>query len=307
MRVASALLVVVLALGGARAVREAAAHERARVEVIEDPFTPSPRLAPLLSLGYRELAADLVYIRLRVYFGAYYDVSAPRVAALAESVAALDPRFKHIYVYGANAMTIAPVGADQSIYRRAVALLERGITEFPWDWQLPLLAGQMYIQDLRTDDPAQRRTWDERGTLLVESAIRKPGAPLQSATWAARLRTKLGQRERAIEGLHELLLVTNDKRAREGLLNALAKLKERDKDEIASEIFEERKRFEQRWKAERPAVDDSTYLLLGPPLPRAFDLADLATGGRDFIGSEGIERLEPLYEDVTSAGGPSSP
>ena len=38
------------------------------------------------------------------------------------------------------------------------------------------------------------------------------------------------------------------------------------------------------------------------------DLADLATGGRDLIGTQEFERLEPLYDDdATSADGPSSP
>ena len=265
--------------------------------MFEQPYAPTPELAPLLSLGFRELAADLLYIRLRVYYGAYYETSATAVAALAESIQALDPKQRAIYSYGANAMTIAPIGVDQSLYRRAVALLEKGIDQFPDDWQLLLLAGQMYIQDLETKDPAQRRAWDERGTLLVESAIRKPGAPLKNATWVAHLRSsKLGQRERAIEGLHELLLVTTDKRGRKALLDALAKLQHEDSAEIASELYELRKRFEHEWLTQRPAVKASMFLLLGPPLPRSFELADLATGGQDFIGSEGIERLEPLYE-----------
>ncbi len=36
------------------------------------------------------------------------------------------------------------------------------------------------------------------------------------------------------------------------------------------------------------------YLLLGPPLSPSFDLADLATGGRDLVGTQDIERLEPV-------------
>ena len=82
-------------------------------------------------------------------------------------------------------------------------MLERGIAEFPDDWKLPYLAGQIYTQDLVTDDPNQRREWNERGTLLTESAIREPGPPQQAATWVAFMRTKLGQRDRAIKDLRE--------------------------------------------------------------------------------------------------------
>ena len=67
----------------------------------------------------------------------------------------------------------------QASYLRALAVLEKGITIFPDDWKLPYLAGEIYTQDLQTTDPAQRRAWDERGTLLTESAIRKPKAPVE--------------------------------------------------------------------------------------------------------------------------------
>jgi tetratricopeptide (TPR) repeat protein len=306
-------LFAVAALVGARTLREVAKSER--METITDaPFAPSPAVAPLMSLGYRELAADLLYMKLRVYFGGYYETEADRVAAVGEAIIALDPRFEKVYDYAANAMTIAQLGVDQTTYKRAVSMLEQGITEFPKSWELPLLAGQIYIQDLKPDDPdseegkAQRRAWDERGTLLVESAIRKPRAPLRAATWAATLRTKMGQHERAVNGLRELLLTTNDKRARKTLLAALAKLEKADAGELASEIFEEKARFEREWEATRPALQPSMYILLGPTLPKRFDMTDLATGGHDFVGSKGIERLEPLYEDEpTSAGGPSSP
>jgi hypothetical protein len=295
MRTVTVALVGVLALVCARVAREAAATERA--ETIEEPFAPSPATAPMLAVGYRELAADLLFIRLRVYYGGYYDTTADQVAALGEAIVTLDPKFDRAYSYAANAMTIAPRGVNQAIYLRAIALLERGMREFPADWEMPMLAGQMYIQDLKSENPDEQRAWFEKGTLLVESAIRKPGASLKAAMWAASLRTKLGQQDRAEEGLRELLLVTNDKRARAGLLAALASLKKANADEIAAEIDEQRKRFEREWKAGRPAVRPSMYILIGPPLPRSFDMTDLATGGRDIVGAEGFEHLEPLYDD----------
>ena len=306
MKTSLVAIFAILALAGARLVREVAVIDRDDV-TSDAPYAPSPQAARLVSLGYRELFADLLYMRLRVYFGGYTDTTSQDIAAMGDAIVALDPKLEHIYSYAANAMTITPAGADQRVYLKAIALLERGMREFPNNSEMPLLAGQMYVQDLETQDPVQRRRWDERGVLLVESAIRKPGASLKAAVWAATLRTKLGQHQRAADNARELLLITNNKSVRDGLLKVLAHLEKTDAAEIASEIYEERTRFENEWRARRPAVKPSMYILLGPPLPLSFDMTELATGGQDFVGSEGIERLEPLYDEPTSAGGPSSP
>ncbi|HSS02413.1 MAG TPA: hypothetical protein VLM79_35380, partial [Kofleriaceae bacterium] len=195
-------LVAIVALGGARALRVAAEAEAPRV-IADEPYAPAPDTAPLVTLGYRELFADLLFLRLKGYFGGREN-TAHGVAALVEAVVALDPEYHRIYEWGARAITLASRGVDDTAYRRAVAVLEAGGERFPDDWKLPYLAGQIYTQDLVTKDPAQQRAWDERGTLLTESAIRKPGAPVEAATWVAFMRTKLGQRERAIKDLREL-------------------------------------------------------------------------------------------------------
>ncbi|CAN5597675.1 hypothetical protein BH11MYX1_BH11MYX1_28190 [soil metagenome] len=173
-------------------------------------------------------------------------------------------------------------------------MLERGIIEFPDDWKLPYLAGQIYTQDLVTDDPTQRHDWDERGTLLTESAIRKPGAPTQAATWVAFMRTKLGQRDRAVKDLRELLLVTRDERSRKQMIDKLATLEDSDSNEIAAEVFEQRKLFDSEWRHGRPTISQSMYILLGPRLVPGFAMTDLATGGRDLVTVPPPEKLEPL-------------
>lgn len=292
MKVAVALGIAAIAFAGARVARESAAERD--VERTTRPYSPSPAAAPFLSLGYRELAADVLYVRMRSYFGGY-DHDADSVGSLAEAIIALDPSFGRVYEYGARAMTMARRGVDQAAYLRAIAILERGIREFPNDWRLPFLAGQIYTQDLQTTDPAQRRAWDETGTLLVESAIRKPGAPAQAAEWAAVMRTKFGQYDRAVQGLREILLITDDAKARKALLERLAKLQEDSSDSLAAEVEDLRKRFEKAWKRDRPAVPATWYVVLGPRLQPGFDLATLATGGRDLVGTEQPhEALEPL-------------
>ncbi len=286
-----ALLVAVLALAGARGARHLATTGD-REESLDIPYAPSPAAAPIVTLGYRELAADLLFVRLVGYFGSEQN-TAQGLAALAEAIATLDPRFRRVYEVGAFAMSAARTGVDPSIHLRAIALLEAGAREFPAHWKFPSLAGQIYLVDLQSDDPAQRRAWDEKGSRLLEAAARKPRAPAEAALTAAFLQTKLGQHERAVAGLRELLLITNDDDARQRILDELAKLSEQNTDAIATELLDARVRFERRWKAERPAVPPSFYILLGPVESRRFDLAELAVGGRTIV-VEPVERLEPL-------------
>ncbi|MBA3819880.1 MAG: hypothetical protein H0X17_13375 [Deltaproteobacteria bacterium] len=284
-------LLAVLSVGGARLARHAASSE-ALEQTADEPYAPSPAAAPIVTLGYRELAADLLFVRLLGYLGTEHS-TAPGIAALAEAVAALDPRYRRIHEIGALAMSSAATGVDRSIHLRAVALLEAGARAFPDNWKLPNLAGQIYLVDLQTTDPAERRAWDERGSLLLESAARKPNAPAEAAMTAASLQTKLGQHERAVTGLRELLLITTDDQARQRIVEQLTQLSTASHDDIAAELLLARKRFEERWKAERPAVPATFYVLLGPPIEPGFDLGELSLGGLEPV-SETIERLEPL-------------
>jgi hypothetical protein len=297
MRVAVALGVAALAFGTARVARVAAKAEQAET-VQSEPYAPSPASAPFLSLGYREALADVMFVRLRGYFGGQ-QTTPDGVASICEAVIALDPKFHRAYEYCGGAISFFAVtspSTDQAVLLRAVAMLERGAREFPADWRLPNLAGQIYTQDLKTNDPAQRREWDERGTLLVESAIRKPGAPAELQDWAAVMRTKYGQQQRAIRDLREVLLVTTDSRARSRLIARLAQLQNRNADEIAGEIYEARRQFEREWASKRPLIPATWYVLVGPRLQRGFDPVDLATGGRDLVSNAPAPISEPIQE-----------
>jgi hypothetical protein len=286
------VLLGVLALGSARGAREGAHLLRDDELVADAPYAPSPDAARYLSLGYHELAADLFFARLMPYFGGS-ESTTEGVAALVEAIVALDPKFKRAYDWGVRAMTMVGKDISQALYHRALRVLEVGIRHFPDEWKIPYHAGQIYMLDLETKDPAVRRKWDEQGALLLESAIRKPKAPAEAAMSVSFLRTRLGQKERAIEGLREMLLITPDDKARRRIIDELAKLEESSGDEIAAELFESRRNFEREWKAQRPALTPSMYVLIGPRLEPGFDMGDLATGGRDLVGSEPFERLDP--------------
>jgi hypothetical protein len=285
MRLLGGFVVAAVALAGARAARIATVQKHSDVETSAHPFAPAPGSAPFIAVGFREAFADLLYVRLIGYFNGQASTG-DGVADLAEAVADLDPHFKRVYELGANAMTLAKLDVTQNVVLRAVALLERGMKVFPQEWRLPYLAGQIYTQDLKSADPAQEREWSQRGVLLVESAIRKPGAPVSAAAWAAVMRTKLGEHERAVANLREMLLVTNDAKARQRLFAALADLEEKDASVVASEVYAERYKFERQWRAERPSVPPTLYILIGPRIRPGFSLAELAAGGPELSVQE---------------------
>lgn len=307
MRLAAPLAVPLAAavalLVGARGLREVAVGLRAR-EAREVPYAPSPGAAPFLSLGYREVTADLLFVRLASYFGGDHSTG-PGVAALVEAMVATDPQFRRAYEWGARSITAAQSGVDQATLLRAAAVLERGVREFPANWKIPYAAGQIYVVDLETKDPVQRRAWDDRGARLLEIAVRKPDAPAGAAVTAAFLRSRLGQHQRAVDGLREMFLVTNDTASRQRILAKLAELDHSDADETAAELERARRDLEAAHRRERPAIDLSMYLLVGAPAAPGFDLGELATGG-PLITSQLFERLEPP-SDPPAAPAPATP
>lgn len=261
---------------------------------VDPPYAPGPAAAPIVALGYRELAADLMLVRLIGYFGTPGN-DAAHLADLAEATVALDPTLRRTYELGAIAMTSTP-GADNAIRMRAIRLLETAAAQFPSVYTYPRLAGEIYLVDLVPANDAERLAWQDAGSRLLEAASRKPGAPAQSALAAASLQSRLGQRQRAIDNLRETLLLTTDDGARAQLIAKLAELTNTDSAELAAEVLAEREAFVKRWQAERPAVRASLYVLLGAPIAKTFDLTDLATGGHDLVGSTPFEALEPVAD-----------
>jgi hypothetical protein len=286
-----ALVLAVAGIAGGRLARSSAADLRPK-DGTEIPYAPTARAAPFVTLGYRELGADLLYVRLVGYVGGG-DGDAATVASLAESITTLDPLFRRAYELGAVAATSAPHGVNNATRLRAIALLRKAGAIYPKVSKYPNLAGQIYMVDLATQDSAQRRAWDEQGALLLESAARKPGARAETALTAAFLQSRLGQRDRAIRNLREMLLVTTDMAARKDLVARLAELEHQDSEAIASEMLDARQAFERTWNRERPALPPTMYILVGARPAPGFDLGELATGGRDLIGTEGLERLDP--------------
>jgi hypothetical protein len=308
-RVAILLIAAALCWLGAQALGKVATEQRSTWPPTEDYafFLPPPASAPVIFAGYRELAADIYWVRTLVYYGSSMvgDADYRYLEPFMDTVIALDPKFKRIYKWAAYAVTFKEERATQEEFLTSIKYLERGIEEFPDGYELYLIAGQRYFLDLYSEDPDEQRRFRERGAELIEQAMRKKDAPRSLGTFAATLRTKLGQKERALHNLREMILATTDERAQQQLIARY--------EQIAQEGFPEEARQAKAdivngWKRELPFAGVDMYIILGDRPSPVIDFEALATE-RDLFGAdEPFEAAEPFeVDEPDEASGSSGP
>jgi tetratricopeptide (TPR) repeat protein len=130
------LLIVAIAFSNRRLDRSAlAAPEQ------EPVYLPKAEYLGAMSLGWRNALADILWFRTISYFGAHYrsDHTYPWLAAMCDLVTDLDPRAEHVYRF---AGVILPWEANQ--VDAGIALLKKGLRQFPDDWMLHYHLGFHY-------------------------------------------------------------------------------------------------------------------------------------------------------------------
>ena len=305
MRYAGLAAAAVAAATAAQLVREQVVEvRRTWPEATRVPYAPSATAAPYVTLGYRELGADLMWMRTLAYLGDDID-TADGMRALVEATIALDPWFKRAYD-GGLAIESASKGVDNAAHLASVSILERAMVRFPSDWKYPYSIGQIYLVDLITTDPAEKRAWTERGLAMLERALRLPGTPAQVAALAAHLQKTLGRREAARQLLWDKIALTNDPSQRRILIRDLAELEQRDATELAIALYDERQAFEREWRAARPLLPALLYVHLGDRRDPYAPPAALATD-RDLLGTDTVEPVEPLFEPEPPPAPPPAP
>ncbi|MFH0900046.1 MAG: hypothetical protein V2A73_05400, partial [Pseudomonadota bacterium] len=193
-----------------------------------------------------------------------------------ELVCSVDPHFRRPYWWGGFATTYRTGRATQAEFRESIHLLERGLEVFPTDWEIAWLLGLRYSFDVQGKDEEETRRNQELGASYMERAMRSPAAPADLPLLASSLRTKLGQKDRALRELREMILATTDPKTRKTLATRYAAMISEDASaalEQAAEVFDA------EWQDNMPQVPPSLYVLLGPRPSRAIDL-QLLSGER---------------------------
>jgi len=234
---------LVFAIGGAMiaVLLEVDRQRPAAVRAAELSYLPKGEYLKVAVLGYRQLAADLIWIKALQYFGVRTQTAAGyRWAYHAVDVLTdLDPKFAFAYQV---AGTILSVAAGQ--IQESVAILTKGVRHNPEVWELSFFLGYDYFFELH--DPVAAAKYFRLASML-------PGSPEYLPKLAARMTVEAGDPDAALEFLQRLYQQVQDERLREGLAHRMKEvIAERDIQFLEEAV----RRYKARYKTLPRRLED---------------------------------------------------
>ncbi|MFA4947194.1 MAG: hypothetical protein WC674_01640 [Candidatus Krumholzibacteriia bacterium] len=207
--IAIAVAALILLVAASRGV-EGLAEKKHRLEVL---YLPSGQFIEQASLGYRDLAADVLWFKMVQYYGGYRmgENDIALFAHLVDVITDLDPQFVYAYVFGALI-----IAQDLGQFKQGIAFLEKGVRNNSDNWWLPFELGFLHYVYAR--DYAQ-------ALFYFEKAARLPGAGPQAARFAAFVAAKAGYVETSMAMWDELARTSDNKYIRELAERYIAKLR----------------------------------------------------------------------------------
>ena len=249
-------------------------HRRDRLPPEQDlHYLPEPAALRAMSLGYTELAADLIWMRQLIYFGEEFTSKGDfrYLDRYLRTAIALDPNFRRVYAWAGIAHTASGVNVTNAAVRQSNEFLELGLRRFPDDWELNFMLGVNYIHELKTTDERQRLAWRLKGAEHIRRAALTGSGPAWLPVLVATILTKGGETQAAIRHLEEILLTTEDEAVRTHVTNKLRQLQRA----ALPDIERHRAEFMRRWHAELRYAPADLYVIVGDP-PKDMPTAALA-------------------------------
>jgi tetratricopeptide (TPR) repeat protein len=204
-------LVIVLALVfvSARSVEELSAEKR----MLEVLYLPSGDFLDQASLGYRNLAADILWVKTVQYYGGFRlghnDLAL--FSHLVDVITDLDPQFVFAYLFGGLV-----IAEDLGYFEEGMAFIEKGIENNPTDWWLVFELGflnYVYARDFET------------AAHYFQLASRLPGSDEIAKRFAAFVAAKAGHTETSIAMWEELSRTSDNPYIRQMAEDYMDKLK----------------------------------------------------------------------------------
>lgn len=187
-----------------------------RPYLYDNMYLPSGKFIEEASLGYDQIAADLIWSQAVQYYGGYrkgnHDLA--YFEGLVELVTDLDPHFVFPYRFGALVLS-----QDMDALDRGLRILRKGMHHNPTNWEIPFEIGFLYFVDARNPDMAAR---------YFDLSSRMPAAPDLARRFAAFVYSKAGHSEMSIRMWEELKDTTEEPYMRKLAQRYLERLKQQD-------------------------------------------------------------------------------
>jgi hypothetical protein len=176
---------------------------RFRPYLYDNLYLPSGKFVEQASVGYHQLAADLVWFQAVQYFGGYAksEHSLAYFEGLIDIVTDLDPHFIFPYIFGSVVMA-----QDMGELEHGVELLKKGMRCNPQQWSLPFEIGFLNYVVHGDADVAMH---------YFSLASKLPGGGDRGQRFAAFAAAKVGRVETSIRMWEELAATTDQPYMRE--------------------------------------------------------------------------------------------
>jgi tetratricopeptide (TPR) repeat protein len=188
--------------------RERTASSRAT----ELSYLPRGEYLKVAVLGYRQMAADLIWLKVVQHFGIREQTTEGYLWAYRAADVLTDLDAKFIYAYQATG-TVLAVSAKRT--RESIALLEKGMHHNPDAWIMPFLLGYDHYFELH--DPKTAGKYFQIASML-------PGSPKYLPHLAAKMTLEAGDPDAALEFLQRIYQQVQDERVREGLAQRMKEI-----------------------------------------------------------------------------------
>lgn len=263
-----AAVVVALLMGAAAtAIRLPATARYAEVNQYEDAYyLPAPGWLQVMSLGYQETLADLIWMRTLVYYGdeLTHGGAERHIFDYAEAVLTLDPDYLSVYRRVGTLAIYRQGDVPVEEVERAIAIMERGMERFPNDGELAWTTGATLAFELPahyTGHPDQQDAARARAAPYLVRAAELGSAPPYTMLSNATTLARVGRAEEAATHLEEMYAVTDDLDLRAEIARRIQELRSQA---FAEGFVEENQRFEDAWGREMPYAPAALYDLVGP-------------------------------------------
>jgi hypothetical protein len=231
-------------------------------------YLPGANALRAASLGHTELAADLLAARTNVYFGAQIAARGGHrwLERYLHTALDLDPTFHSLYRRGATMLVYTGQNISVDALLAADRLLERGIREFPSDWEIWFQLGfnlLFELPPLAGEDDPRVPEWRQRGVEALRQATLLDGVPPWLPNLAAQMLTKQGGDALAIKHLEQTYAVTSDEETRLQIRRKLGALRG---GALAAELERESAAVRREIEDRYPYAPEAFSLIAGPRL-----------------------------------------